>query len=198
MNPDPIDTRMRRQQWLSMFSLLVASLSLVWNWRNSSNTGPDTTIEARRFVLKDEHGDQRGVWEIAPQGNAFLRIARAGQNGAFLGESLDGPQLTMFSNTGAGRVILDTMTDTPSLLLQGKDGQMARFGVNADQLVLRNGNSEIIANAGPDGSLISMNNGNQPRLNLGSPLYGDREWRLRFMRSDGSVFFQEPPSTSLP
>ena len=197
---DQLEARLRRQQWLSLISLVLAVAAIGWTVMNRGGAaGGGTTVEANRFVLRDAKGEQRGVWEVDTQDDAYLRVAHEGAPGAFLGEGPEGPAVTLFSDQTESRIVLQAQPDNAQLLLSGEQGVSSMLATSGGgRLLLQNGNSSLETAAQPAGPWLAMGKAARPRITLGIPANGPLEWRLNFMNPDGTIFHQMPPTAPPP
>jgi len=205
MHPDyntrlaQLESRLRRQKWVSFVSLgLAAAAASVAVTNRGGAAIRGTTVEANRFVLRDAKGEQRGLWEVDAKDQAYLRVAPVGAPGAFLGESPEGTEISLFHPSGSGRIFLQANREDAQILGTGASQENFRVGTNGNQLILSNGTAAMESGVNSAGPWMKMSRDGKPRIALGRYDLTDATWRLRFLNPDNTAFHDVPAAAPPP
>jgi hypothetical protein len=213
---DLLETRLRRHQVVSFVSLALAVLAAAWGWQIRSNVTSTfgTTIEANRFVLRDEKGYPRGVWEINAKNEPSFQIGQPGYPDIYLGRTTDGPVLGL---NGATRIYLNAQKEAASLTMWGIPhrswsendfkapveeqarlaNEFCRLGTNGNQFILQSKTGRVDMDAGHInnyGPWLDMTKDDKVRLSMGKGFGTGNVWRLSFKNRDGTPFHETPPT----
>lgn len=201
---DQLESRLRRQQVVSLLSLILAALAVAWGWQSRTSVAASraTTVEAERFVLKDAKGKERGVWEVDDKNFAQLRIAEPKAAGIRLGENPTGPGLSLTDSTCTASMRLGGGAAVVSV--SGPNNDYCNLSSGGTQFFLQSkeGRLEMDAGHSPGGSKygpsLVMQQGSKTRVALGKGFSTGQVWRLRFLNPDGTTAFHETPPTAPP
>jgi hypothetical protein len=143
------------------FALLVAAVPGTVALFGTLQAAPkvQAAVEARRFVLRDARGQQRGPPEIGSNETAFLTLSdTTGRARAIVGASDDGASVALMDGAGRPRFWVSAQPE-PVLLLYDRACETRasfRLGAERDQPVLELGddkkNPRLRVQIGPDGA----------------------------------------------
>jgi hypothetical protein len=81
-------------------------------------------VRARRIVLADDQGRERGVLQMAADGPTLVLCDAMGKVRATLSAIASGPGLALYDAEGKGRAALVVLADGPRLALRGATGKV--------------------------------------------------------------------------
>jgi len=121
---------------------------------------PNRTVEAEKFILRDETGKVRGALGMTPNGPSFSLFDEQGRRRATLGLGSNGPALVLYDPDGKSRSWLYSAGELTGLVLQGGEAkQRAELAVSTmgANLGLFDANGETRARMGIRGNDPAVN-----------------------------------------
>lgn len=110
--------RLRRQnRWLALFSAMIG-LGLV-----ISIVSPDRITRSRRFELRDDSNQQRGMWRVRDGDPSLVLQDPSGRWRSSLGIDGDGPHLRLMSPRGKPSIALDSLRAEAFFAMYDRQGR---------------------------------------------------------------------------
>ncbi|MBT8488677.1 MAG: hypothetical protein HKN72_10930 [Gemmatimonadetes bacterium] len=124
----------RRSGWFTgallvgLVGSIAVSSAMIFDPSLVSSIQSESTVRAQQFVLEDEDGNLRGLWQLAEDGTVRLSIHdAAGQGRLNLAVLADGaPGVSFVDEEDRRRVVLGLLPDQTSTLVFADGGGVAR------------------------------------------------------------------------